>query len=61
MKLYSTYQLASKLGVTHTTVYSWIEKGLPHEYVAEGRRMSIRIDIDEAKNWIKENQRKLVK
>ena len=33
MKLFNAYQLANKLGVTHTTVYSWVDKGLPFEHV----------------------------
>jgi hypothetical protein len=55
MKSYSTYQLALKLGVTHTTIYKWLDKGLPYEYETAGRRKAIRIDIDKAKQWQKEN------
>jgi excisionase family DNA binding protein len=61
MKKMTAYQLANKLGVSHQTVYNWIEKGLPHVYEKEGRSMTIRLDIDEVKLWLKENQGKLVK
>ena len=55
MKRLTAYQLANKLGISHQTVYNWIEKGLPHVYEKQGRSMEIKIDIDEAKNWLKEN------
>ena len=61
MKLFNAYQLASKLGVTHTTVYSWIEKGLPYEHVTIGNRISMRFDIDKVKDWIRDNQGKGIK
>lgn len=61
MQLLNAYQLAYKLGVSHTTIYSWIEKGLPYEHVTIGKRISMRFDFSAVKDWLKENQGKVVK
>lgn len=54
MKLYNAYQLASKLGVTHTTVYTWVDKGLPYERITVGKRVSMRFELDQVKQWLKD-------
>jgi len=57
----NAYQLAKKMKVSHTTIYSWVEKGLPYEHITIGKRISMRFDLEKVKEWLKENQRKLVK
>ena len=55
MKLFNAYQLANKLGITHTTIYSWVDKGLPYEHITVGKRISMRFDLDKVKEWLTEN------
>ena len=54
-KKLNAYQIAQKLGICHQTVYNWIDRGLPHEYIKEGRAVTIKFDIDAVKQWQKEN------
>lgn len=61
MNLLNAYQLALKLGVTHTTIYTWVDNGLPYEHVTIGKRISMRFDPEKVKNWLKENKRDGVK
>jgi excisionase family DNA binding protein len=55
MKLFNAYQLANKLGITHTTVYTWVDKGLPFERITIGKRISMRFDLDKVKEWLQNN------
>jgi len=57
----NAYQLAKKMKVSHTTIYSWVEKGLPYEHITIGKRISMRFDLDKVKEWVQKNQGKLVK
>lgn len=52
MKL-GVYDLAKELGVTHTTVYNWLDEGLPYSRKQKGRRMTIVIDLEMAQEWLK--------
>ena len=47
----SPKQYAEKIGVHPDTVYRWIGEGLPHYRV--GRRGRIRIDENEANEWMR--------
>ena len=57
----NAYQLARKMKVSHTTIYSWVEKGLPYEHVTIGKRISMRFDLDKVKEWVQENNELLKK
>ena len=52
-ELLNAYQLAKKLNVTHTTVYTWVDKGLPYETIKIGKRISMRFTIEDVKEWLK--------
>ena len=49
-------ELAKELGTSHTSVYRWVEKGIPYTYEKEGKKMAIRFDLEESKKWV-ENQK----
>lgn len=51
------YQLAKELNVSHTTVYRWVENGLPCTYEKSGNRYALRFELEEVKEWI-EKQKK---
>ena len=48
------YQLCEIMNVSHTTIYRWIEQGLPHTKHKEYRRTVNRFDVEEVKAWAKE-------
>ena len=48
------YQLCEIMNVSHTTIYRWIEQGLPHSKHKEYRRTVNRFDVEEVKAWAKE-------
>ena len=48
------YQLCEIMNVSHTTIYRWIEQGLPHSKHKEYRRVVNRFDVEEVKAWAKE-------
>ena len=48
------YQLCEIMNVSHTTIYRWIEQGLPHTKHKEYRRTVNRSDVDEVKARAKE-------
>ena len=52
----NAYQLADRLGVTHTTVYQWVKQGLTHTVKQQGLRKVMRFDIKEVYQWIDENK-----
>lgn len=52
------YELAKELKVSHTTVYRWVENGIPHKYEKKGNRYALTFELDEAKKWV-EQQKKL--
>lgn len=57
MKL-GVYELAEKFGVSHTSVYNWLDQGLPYIRQLRGRRMTIVIDVEMAKRWLEEMRNK---
>ena len=48
------YQLCEIMNVSHTTIYRWIEQGLPHSKHKEYRRTVNRFDVEEVKAWARE-------
>ena len=48
------YQLCDIMNVSHTTIYRWIEAGLPHTKHKEYRRTVNRFDVEEVKAWARE-------
>lgn len=55
-KLMNAYQLARRLKVSHTTIYRWVEMGMPHRKTQSGLRSIMRFDLDEVREWKKENK-----
>ena len=56
-KKIGAYDLAREFGVAHTTIYNWIDRGLPYSEVEQGTKKVKRFDTDEVKEWIKENSK----
>ena len=55
-KKLTAYDLGKRLKVTHTTIYRWVEMGLPHEKTKSGLRTIMRFDIKEVRAWLKEKR-----
>ena len=48
------YEVANELGVSHTTVYRWInDKGLSFTTEKRGMKVSKRFLLSEVKTWLK--------
>lgn len=55
-KQLNAYELAKRLKVSHTTVYRWVEQGMPVEKKRSGLRTISRFNIEDVRKWIKENR-----
>ena len=53
-RIVGLYQLCDIMNVSHTTIYRWIEAGLPHTKHKEYRRTVNRFDVEEVKAWARE-------
>ena len=45
--------LAELIGVSHQTIYNWVDFGLPHHYIADKKRISLRFDEAECREWLR--------
>jgi len=52
-KKIGVYEVASELGVSHTTVYSWVnDKDLPYTTERQGLKLIKRFLLSEVKEWL---------
>lgn len=52
-KTIGVYDLCRTLDVSATTVYRWIERGLPHTKEQQGLRVVNRFDVEQVMEWLK--------
>lgn len=50
------YQLAKELNVAHTTIYRWVDNGIPCKYEKTGKRIALRFELDEVKEWVEKQK-----
>jgi predicted site-specific integrase-resolvase len=50
----SVTEAAREAGVTHTTLYTWIKKGLKYTLITQGIRQIMKIDKSELNRFIEE-------
>lgn len=55
-KKLTAYDLGKRLKVSHTTIYRWVEMGMPHEKVSSGLRSILRFNIKEVRAWLKDKR-----
>ena len=47
-KYYTVNELADLYGVSRTTIYKWVRKGMPHETTPGGRK---RFNVEDINKW----------
>ncbi len=52
------YKLAHILNISHTTVYRWLEQGLPYYTIVKGTKEVKRFNIELVEDWVKRNKRR---
>lgn len=55
-KKLTAYELGKRLKVAHTTIYRWVDMGMPCERVSSGLRSILRFNIKEVRAWLKEKR-----
>ncbi len=54
----NAYELARKMKVSHTTIYTWVREGLPYKEERSGLRIRMVFDLIEVKEWAKNRRDK---
>lgn len=50
-------QLAEKLNTSHTSIYRWVDKGMPHKYEKTGKKVAIRFNLEESEKWVADQKK----
>ena len=56
-KIYTVPQVAKMLGLSHQTIYNWVEKGLPYDITYVGLQRTILLDFDEVVQWVNDRKK----